>query len=285
MRLFRKTSSHDIEPAWSYSVKGVIWRIHPAPGGLIIGEERRIEEKRTHFFCLDRENGREVWQHPSPGDQWWIGIEAVCRDAVFLHGFANPNLPMHRGIIAVDTLTGRKLWEDRELEFIGIAGDTLAGAKETTAGKAFVELDRRSGATRRNLNSSDLRALTLNRAEEEADIKLPVPLDHLAADAPRIEAVLRNHYDPGTLAGTVEVVEQKGFVIFGYHEASGRGAEQAPLFSSTVKIAELATGTVVYSDAVSTGVHAVIPEFFFVQHDMLYYIKERRTLMAVRLAS
>lgn len=251
----------------------------------MIGEERRIEEKKTLFFCLDRKNGQELWQHPSPGDDWWIGIETVYRDTVLLHGFANPNLPLHRGIIAVDILTGRKLWEDRELEFIGIVEDSLVGSKETATGESLVELDRRSGVKRRNLSSPDLHVLNLERAGQEAEIRLPVPLEQLAADAPQVEAAVGKHYDAGALAGAVEAIEHEGYVIFDYHEASGHGADQAPLFSSTVKIVELATGTVVYNDTVSTGGHAVIPELFFVQHDMLYYIKERRTLMAIRLVS
>ncbi len=284
MQLFGLFGTQKVRPSWSYNVKGVIWRIHPTAGGALIGEERRIEEKKALFFCLDRENGRELWQHPSPGDDWWVGIETVYRDTILLHGFANPNLPLHRGIIVVDTLTGKKLWEDRELQFTGIAEDSVIGSKETAAGQSYVELDRRSGAKRKGLDATDLPSLGLNRLGQEAEIKLPVPLVQLASGDPQIEAAIRNHYDAGNLAGPVEAVEQSGFVIFDYHEVSGHGTAQDPYFSSAVKVVELATGTLVYSDTVSTGIRAVIPELFFVQHDMLYYIKERRMLMAVRLA-
>ncbi len=284
LQLFRKANSHHTGPAWRYGVKGVIWRVYPTAGGALIGEERRIEEKKALFFGLDRDDGRELWLHPSPGDQWWIGIEAVDRDTVLLHGFANPNLPLHRGIIALDTRTGRKLWEDQDLVFMGIAGDSLVGSRETAAGQSFVELDRRSGAKRGDLTPSAVRALSFDRAGVEPEMNTPVPLEQLAADDPQLEAVITGHYDAGKLAGPVEVVEQKGLVIFDFQEATGRRAEQEPHFSSVVKVVERATGTVVYSDTVSTGALFAIPGLFFVQDDMLYYIKERRTLMAIRLA-
>ena len=250
----------------------------------MIGEERRIEEKKALFFCLNREDGQELWQHPSPGDQWWVGIEAVYRDTVILHGFANPNLPLHRGIIAVDILTGTKLWENHALEFIGIAEDSVVGSGETAAGRSFVELDRRSGTKTRDLPASELRALSFDQAGLESEMKVPVPLEQLAADDPQVDAAIRIHDEAGTLAGPVEAVEQEGFVIFDCHEATGHGAEQERLLSSVVKVIELATGRLVYSDTIGTGVDTVIPELFFVQQGMLYYIKERRTLIAVRLA-
>ena len=291
MRLFGLFGAPKVRPAWSYTVKGAIWHVYPTDLGVLVGEERRIEEKKTTFFCLDRENGQELWQNASPGDGWWIGIEAIHKDTVLFHGFATPNLPQHRGIIAVDMLTGKKLWEDQQLDFVGTGEDGVVASRETLppqTGQAFVELDRRSGGQRRTLDVVDLLKLKqdrLQQTEAEGEVRLPVPLEYLAADDPAIEAAIRGHCDVGTLAGPVEVVEQKGFVIFDYHEISRQGTAEHPLMSNVVKVVERAAGTLVYSDTVSAGVPAVVPELFFVQQDMLYYIKEHRTLMAVHLAS
>ena len=112
-----------------------------------------------------------------------------------------------------------------------------------------------------------------------------MPLARLAGSGSQAEAAIAGHYNAGTVAGPVEAVEQGELVIFDYHEISGSGPAQNALFSSFIKIVERATGTVVYTDTVSTGVQSVIPDLFFVLHDMLYYIKDRRTLVAVRLAS
>jgi len=285
--LFNLFGAHRIQPAWSYSVKGAIWQVRPANGGVLVGEERRIEEKKAIFFCLDRENGQELWQKSSPGDSWWIGIEAVHKDTILFHGFATPNLPQHRGIIAVDVLTGKKLWEDPQLEFTGAGNDSVIGWREMLAGQTFVELDGRSGMLRRNLDAADIRRLKQQwlPPTEANEVKFPLPLEQLAADDPGLVAAVKEHYDAGTLAGPVEAVEQKGLIIFDYHDQSGQGTSEDPLFSNVVKVVERATGALVYSDTVSTGAHAVVPELFFLQHDMLYYIKERRTLMAVRLTS
>ena len=74
-------------------------------------------------------------------------------------------------------------------------------------------------------------------------------------------------------------------MVFDYHEASREGTADHPLFASVIKIVDRSTGALLYDDTVSTGVRAVVPGLFFVHHDMLYYIKERQSLIAVRLAS
>jgi hypothetical protein len=251
----------------------------------LIGEERRIDQKKVIFFCLDRQNGQELWQHASLGDSWWIGIEAVCRDTVFFHGFANPNLPLHRGIIAVDVLTGKRLWEDQELEFIGTADDSIVGSKETSAGRSIVALDRRTGMWRDDLDDASLHAQKLNQSRLEGEVELPVPLEQSDTGDPHLGTIIRRHYETGTLAGPVEIVEGKEFVIFDHHEVSANGTAQSSLFSSLITVVERATGTRVYRDTMSSRVPAVIPELFFVQHGMFYYLKERQALIAVRLAS
>ena len=284
MRLFRKSDSHSLEAAWSYSVEGAIWRIYPTAAGTLVGEERRINNKKTFFFCLDRKNGHELWQHASPGDEWWIGIEAVDRDTVFFHGFATPNLPLHRGIIAADMLTGKKLWEDQELEFVGTRDEFVVGSKEASEGRSFIELDRRSGARAREVDAAELRALGVKRAGSDIDVRLPVPIEQDAIEKTPAGTAIQNHLGR-TLAGPVEIVEMEKFLVFDYHEVSEHGTSESPLFSSTIKIVDREAGAVIYSDAVSAGVKAIIPELFLVQHDMLYYIKDRRTLTAVHLAS
>ncbi len=287
MRILGLYDSHKIQPSWSYGAKGVIWQIRPADGGLLIGEERRVEEKKALFFCLDGVSGQELWRIASPGDDWWVGIEAIYKDTVLFHGFAIPNLPLHRGIVAVDLLAGGKLWKDPDLEFEGAGNDSVVGRREVSSGQEIVELDRRSGVLRRYLQAAEIQPLKGEWATpaDGNHVELPLPLEHLAADNPDLAAAVERHLDLTTGTGPVEAVEHGRFIIFDYNRPSPqRTAQDPPLFSSTVKIVERASGALLYSDTVCTGSLGVIPELFFVQHDVLYYIKERRTLIAVRLA-
>ncbi|MBP1649778.1 MAG: hypothetical protein H6Q30_3223 [Bacteroidetes bacterium] len=287
MRTLGLYDSRKIEPSWSYSAKGVIWQIRPADGGMLIGEERRVEEKKALFFCLDGVKGHEFWRIASPGDDWWVGIEAVYKDTVLIHGFAIPNLPLHRGIVAVDLLAGKTLWEDPALEFSGVGNESVVGRRDTSSGQEIVELDRRSGELRRYRQVAEIQALKDEWATppERNHVNFPLPLERLAIDDPDLATAVKRHSNLTTVTGPVEAVEHGRFIIFDYNgPAPRRTAQDPPLYSSTVKVVERATGSLLYSDTVCTGAHGVIPELFFVQHDMLYYIKERRTLIAVRLA-
>lgn len=267
---------------------GELWHVYPTRLGVLVGEERRIEEKKALFFCLDGETGREVWRQAPTIDSWWVGIEAVYKDTLFVHGFATPELPQHRGVVAVDLLTGNVLWEDPQLEFIAIADDAFIGSRSSSTGRAVVELDRRSGALLRELQLQEVEAKRPSffpGIEAEGEIEIPMPLEVLVADDPDIGAAAEGHYDRDRVVGSVEAVEHSGYLIFDYHERSGGEAASGPSYANVIKVVDKIGGTLVYSDTTGAGLRGVAPELFFVQHDMLYYIKERRTLIAVRLAS
>jgi hypothetical protein len=283
VQLFKKTDPHALEPAWSHKVKGAIWRIHPTMEGVFVGEERRTDQKLAAFFCLQCQDGRELWQIASPGDSWWIGIEAVYRDVVILHGFASPNLPLHRGIIAVDLFSGKKLWENPELEFAGFSDEFVVGARETSSGRSPVLLNRRSG-DQCDPGAAD-HPLALIRGEQQLKVRFPVPLEQLDTSDTRVESIVRRILDREPLFSSVEALKWNDLVIFDHHELSGRGKPENPLFTGVITVVEQVSGTVVYRDTVTNEVPTVLPELFFVQHDVLYYIKDRRTLMAIRLAS
>jgi hypothetical protein len=282
-----KSSHRYKKPAWSYGVKGEIWRIHSSAAGTLVGEERRIDEKKALFFCLDREDGEELWRKESPGDNWWIGIEAVYGDTVFFHGFTSPDLPQHRGIIAVDTLTGKKLWEDKQLAWLGAGKDVVLGSAQTPGGQVFAELDRRSGLLRRKVDEAELPALKQawrDWVANEQEELFPVPFDQLAAGQPEVASMIRNHCDVGYIPGSIEVAATNDFVILDYHVASTGGTAWETPFTSTLMVIERATGEIFHSDTIVRKGRTIIPELFFVRQDMLYYIRERRTLIAVRLA-
>jgi Domain of unknown function (DUF4905) len=255
---------------------------------MFVGEERLIEEKKAAFFCLDNQNGRELWRQTSLIDAWWVGIEAVHGDTLFLHGFATPELPQHRGIVAVDVRTGKKLWEEKQLQFIAVFHDAVVGARETSTGRVFVELERRTGVTRGGLTPGELQTRGSEGApgnEMKEPIQLPVQLEELADDDPQIEAAVGSQVDTERVVGPIEVVEHGNYLIFDYLERPAGATPAEPSYAHVIKVVERTTGSIVYSDLMSAGAHHVVPEMFFVQHDMLYYIKERRALMAVRLVS
>ncbi len=288
MRLFGASSGHRIQPAWTYNAKGAIWGIHPAGAGMLVGEERRVEDRKAVFFCLDRENGQELWQLASPGNDWWIGIEGVFGDTVLFYGFATPNLPQHRGIIAVDVSTGKKLWENSRLEFSSVTDTGVLASSEEPDGHSWIELDLRTGERLRSPDAADVRSLKKEGAllaRGEGNVSFPVPLELLSPEHHDVEAVIRSHYQTASLAGSVEVVEQEGWIVFGYHEQFQRSTAQDPLYTSVLKVVERSTGTLVYSDTIDEGLHALSPGHFVVQHDMLYDIKARQTLTAVRLTA
>ena len=89
MSLFGFLKDQKLKPTWEYKVDGLIWRVIPAESGKIVGEVRNVTKKATSFFCLNQMTGEVFWEDLKFGERWWIGIEAIHKDVILLHGFAD----------------------------------------------------------------------------------------------------------------------------------------------------------------------------------------------------
>ena len=61
-------------------------------------------------------------------DEWWIGIEAIVGDKVF-HGYAQPDSPWRKRIIAVD-LGRKQLWENKQYALFSVRAPALYGYRD-----------------------------------------------------------------------------------------------------------------------------------------------------------
>jgi hypothetical protein len=250
-----------------------------------VGEQRDLSGKTASFFCLDQTTGRVKWEKATFAEQWWIGIEAVHRDMVFLHKFAAPDLPEHKAIIAVDLLKGTLAWSNEEVTFIGARDEYLYAALDSLEGRKILEMDYRTGAVLRLLGTE---GEMMGEGNFESplhatnSLHFPVAADGVAALSPYTAVQLHCHGK--NITGAVEILDYDDrLVMFNYHERPvGRGAEDGTL-RNVLQVVEKGTGRVLFSDVLNSSAMTVVPDSFFVQHHTLYYIKERSRLIAVPL--
>ena len=155
MNLSRLLKRGGLRPSWEFTTQGDIWRLHPASGGRLVGEERDAVRKAVSFFCLDLTAGKPMWAGRNFGEPWWTGIEAVHEETVIIHGFATPDLPEHRGVAAVDLVTGDLLWQDAAIAYWGATGDCVYAGRVARGGMISEEIEIRTGRVGRELGSGD----------------------------------------------------------------------------------------------------------------------------------
>lgn len=277
MSLFGFLKDQKLRPTWTYKVDGILWRVIPTDSRKIVGEVRSPAEKTTSFFCLNQTTGEVFWEGLNFGEPWWIGIEAIHKNVLLLHGFSTPDLPGHKGIIAVDVMTGETLWKNNNLTFVSAGESSVVASQESLEGRTLFDLEYRTGEPLRSLTDNDRMSRIREFSSAESGIELPVLLTDLS------EYSLDKYYNGDAFVGNVEGIDLGDLIIFNFHEKGAESPEQRMHLRNTLKVLDKSSGTILYSTVLNGDSPAVVPESFFIQQQTLFFVREKHELTALRL--
>ncbi len=261
---------------WEFRTAGNIWKIVPAEGRLIVGEERDLAEKTVSYFCVSLDDGRVLWKGKRPPEPWWTGIETVHRGILFIHEYPVPSMPDHRKILAIDTRTGDSLWENAELAF-GFAGDaSVYASKELFDRKAFYELDLLTGAVIREIPPHDLQTLRAGTGTGwGADVQFP-------EWTPEPPGAVRAAFPPAVALEPGEALSYALSDVSTWYEVlpatDGGRKLREHLF-----ILDRRSGSLRFHDVVCDGLLLPAGSTFFRMEERLLYVKDRTTLRSLTL--
>jgi hypothetical protein len=88
-------------------------------------ELRDAAAQRVFFACVDGARGTLRWLVDAPDAPWWTRLVAVAGGVVLLHTYPNPELPVPRGLWALDAATGTPRWHDPAGTWAGTDGQRL----------------------------------------------------------------------------------------------------------------------------------------------------------------
>lgn len=274
-----------LRPAWKYVAGGAIWRIAPGDAGTLIGEARDLQRKEATFFCLDRSTGVPRWEGLSCDGGWWVGIEAVHRGVLLVHGYASPDLPGHRGLTAVDVLTGALLWKSDDIEFVRVGETSVVGIRALPGRREAVLCDLRSGV-QTTAEPSDGTGGALTGSREVADgrsgFRLPV-LVSVADDSTGLRQMLAHHVRLDKLKLPVEQIESGNSVVIAVHEEVGAPKDGHPVFRTRLLVIDRTTGALRLDELLNEGSGVPVAESCILLEHSLYALKGRNTLLAYHL--
>lgn len=281
MKISNLFQSNALAPAWSYSVPHTLWRLMFSDNELIIGENRDTEKKSVTFFCLNATDGTVVWKEKQFSEQWWIGLEGISGDRLFLHGFQKPDMPEHKGIICVDARTGSELWRNADSALLTTRSTYVYSYRDLFEWRVYYEIDETTGVFIREMDELP-DGVDRNVTLEKTDFLFPQQLEpaneRLWGLLPRI--VQRNDAN----IRSAEYIETNNRVlinIYSIHPKPGENGQEN--LTNTLYIVEAASGKKLFSDVLNKETPYPVPDSFFVDHDTLYYIKERKTVVALSL--
>lgn len=286
MNLFSILRSRKLVTLWEYQTRGALWRLLPASSGFLVGEDRDHTSRSVTFFCLEEKSGNARWQNVGFKELWWIGIEAVHQNVLFLHEFVRPDFPDHKKIIAVDIGTGKMLWRNDEIQFLFAYEDCLYASRGTYEGSLVVELDLLTGVVSRELGDQPEYVNVLRdtaASKQMNDIEFPTSFAAQNGLGTQFNQKTLRQLPVGKLRGDVEFLEKNLYLIVGYYENTSTNPFEQEL-EQHLKIIDGESGSVVFRDILAQKGKAPVPDLFFIRNDILFYIKNRNTLRAIKLS-
>ncbi|MCA0446918.1 MAG: DUF4905 domain-containing protein [Bacteroidetes bacterium] len=218
LKFFRKKEQ---SPLWELKTQGVIWRFLFSAQTHIIIEERVKEAKQTRFLCADIRNGLPVWRDFTLEEKWFTGLENVRNGKVFLHGYANPNLPEHLGIYTLSLETGDLLWYEPSMAFYLATDEFLIAYSQESQDRTYWQLDHDTGKRKSDqpMLPGEAESLRDQSSENEGfeDVKWTDKLiegDPLFFDMASLVSKFEPNLDPSP---GLDVLDLGSTVIFGYH--------------------------------------------------------------------
>ncbi len=242
--------------------------------GRILGEDRNTDKKSVTFFCINAVNGLPLWSNKTFDEQWWIGLDGVTNDRIFLHGFRKPDMPEHKNIIAVDLKSGDLLWQNKECTFLAIQHPFVFGFKDMFERRLYYKIEGATGEILEELTALPS-GIEPNMQYEKTDFQFPQPLTE------NVEHMWNEVRKGNEFAAAEYIDAGKQWIITLYtrHSDPDNGLK------NSLVIIDTTTKKKVYSDVLNEFTPYAVPDSFFLDRNTLYYIKERKTLVALTLTT
>lgn len=288
-KLFSRAFGQKWPPVWRHDAARHIWLLKFSGTGAIVLELRDITRRQASFACLDEETGAVRWRDLALEEPWWVGIDDLDRDILFLHGYRKPDMPQHLGITAVDLATGRTLWHEPQRTFQFAFGDRVYAAQQGFESMRYVALDRATGALAEDLGTDatalhGLRML-LNAEDRFAGYAYPSEFTEQHPDYGRFRTLVAEAVPAATLRGPVDVLVRDPYLLVSWHAATGSDGKGGHVHDQHFMAFDTATGARVFADRINSGVPIPTIDSFFVKDDRVYYIAHGRVLTAHSLTA
>ncbi len=274
MKLFSFFSS-GLKPSWKYSAAETLWRVIFSYNGYIVCEERNTDKKIVSFTCIEAATGNMLWKGRSFNEQWWIGIEGITDDRLYLHGFRKPDMPEHLGIIAVDLQSGNELWRSMQSSFLTDDNTFVYGFKDLFERRVFHKIDRTTGDFIEQLETLP-GEIESNVQLEKTDFTFPTVWN--SDDRGLINTLSLLDIGRSEVKSAEFIRSGKYLVLNLYTDHHGDGEMR-----NSLSIIDTTTQKKVYSDVLNESTPYPVPDSFFMDDPTVYYIKERKTFVALNL--
>lgn len=216
----------------------------------------------------------------------WVGLEAVQEDTVLLHSYPKPDMPEHKGIRGYDLEKGSLRWCNDDLTYWFGSGDRVIVYRDFFEKRVGYEINLQTGELQKTHDRSLQELHTLRQEAWESQVQAKVVLPDIL-DVASTEPLTHSLVDKGirgrSVVGNIEFINEHGYFLFNCHLPAKNSTEQMRTYENHFFVYRLPEGKRLFSEVVGRNLKGYVPDTFFVKRPRAFFIKDERTLTALRL--
>jgi hypothetical protein len=250
-----------LQPFISHQFESPIWRLEiDGIRGIILTEVRDVANKKVSFSSISLDNGEVYFDGLETEERWLTGIESAYDGVLLLHNYQTESGPTHKGMIALDALNGKVLWNDFNSAFdhLTINGPLIYDTRIQP--RKLLLADIKTGAT-----------IRLYEPSIDLELTNELLLPAVASD----EFSLSLHLPVSPMENTIHYLEHNNLRIVSLHAITA-GTLQQHLYIMDGE-------NIVFEDLLNTNIQKLQPESFLLCKDKLICLKNQSQLKVLNL--
>jgi hypothetical protein len=228
---------------------------------ILFAEIRDSGDKRVSFSAIDLKNSKVYFNDLQTEERWLTGIETAHDGVLLLHNYQSENGPAHKGLIGIDSKTGKTTWSNytHAFDHLSVNGPVI--------------YDTRLQPTR--LSIADIKTGTILRSYQpsiDTEVENHIILPEIAP----IEIASSLSLQLKTFGNTLHYFDYNNLRIVSLHAFSDGTLQQLLyIFTSDNKI--------VYQDLLNGDIQKLQPESFLLRKGQLIYLTDKSRLKVLNL--
>jgi Domain of unknown function (DUF4905) len=250
-----------LQPQISYPFKSPVWRLEiDALSEIIFAEVRDQADKKVHFAAINLNTGELLFDDLQTEERWLTGLESAYNGVLLLHNYQSETGPVHKGLTAIDGVTGKTLWSNFTHAFDHLSSNGPVVYDTRMQPRKLFLIDVITGATVRPHDPS---------IDMGSDNEIILP-EEISPDSLKHISLPTEPF-----GNTIHYLEHSNFRIVSLHTFA-EGALQQRLYI-------MSNAEIVYEDLLNGDIQKLQPEAFLLHKDKLIYLKDKSQLKVLNL--
>lgn len=275
----------------NYCQNGNIWRMYFTDNDLLVCETRDLEKKEVYFFTINYKSNELFLRNYQTQEKWWVSIENVNCNIIFLNYFRKPDLPEHLGFTSIDIKTGAEKWTEPKLVFLFATDNEVYAYKQLFESKIYFKLDPKNGnIIEEYKDDSKILVLLREKSDREkifySDFIYPEIYEtDSSTHGSSVDTYIKERIKSLKISGNLEMIKYHDYLIYNYHLDNGIDMKNLNLrnLSNILEIYDMTKDKMVYWDTLNNITANYVPDSFFIKDKILFYIKEKKNLITMKL--